>query len=960
LEKLCSRSASEGETPNPEPRTPNPELKQDPRLQELAAKMSQLVLASMLELTEQLPNPEITIEKAESSKSIPEQVGAVEEIAEPEVPALEVRIELNQSFLVATLEDCELEDYELDDRELNDREPLETEIDLPTANPSHRTFALAGTLVWESLKSLTESSLANLATVLQVELRDPESAEVLLTLDHPIDPLQPFQLSVELPPTRSTLLLGDLYLQIPSQRDPATFRSLATQAFTVTCPLEDLLSQMAYAQNLALEEASEAPESVAEIDLLNPIAFDQSLDLTIDENDFNPELALSNALSSDAIGNLFPSPLLPAADETPIPAALESMTTSSQGLSANIRANSANIATNTLALPTLVPSKVGTAESPDLFKPATLQVLPPQLDLKARGSSTSLQPSDAREFSTTSTLDLPGFIKSPKAKAESTPIVTGIVTGAPSSETIQESSPEAFLSETTPAKPSLDLPHFLKSPALAPKPSPEPILGESVPEEPIFEELILEESTPEALIPEALIPEASILEASIPGEPIVSLELTDLETATIDPELLEPLPENLVLALEEGLEATHSEPVQPVLDEEAIAADALTPLCAIEVEDSERVSFKALNLHDRFFSRLTELAEDHQAFLAEETEEALTVTLTEEMDEASPVTFALDSDTEEVLPVIFALDFDETDFDGDHSTHQVQLQALLEELQADPADPEVAEDLTLASDDESESLVWLDQLLEEEVENPHSATNLIEVEDLVPEEVLYSEAQTILPQRPCTIVSDQPLALDSESSTLEVSNPEQWSASWKTPPASAWAMEVVVPDERLDLHQRHWMAIPDDPTPQFPADEPLPLPQVSVPEGELVAGETVTIAVLLPDTSVPLCVKLWLVDCQVRSLASDPYWVTHFLATVPGHKEARLMIPIPHGCLDLQIEAITLEPATQRESHKVTVERSVIPARLPQFEMEDLEIWDYQMRSEFSQSLLLDLPTGIA
>ncbi|MGA0200011.1 MAG: hypothetical protein ACO3NK_13020, partial [Prochlorotrichaceae cyanobacterium] len=91
-------------------------------------------------------------------------------------------------------------------------------------------------------------------------------------------------------------------------------------------------------------------------------------------------------------------------------------------------------------------------------------------------------------------------------------------------------------------------------------------------------------------------------------------------------------------------------------------------------------------------------------------------------------------------------------------------------------------------------------------------------------------------------------------------------------------------------------------------------------------GESIRVTVRLPETSSRLAVKLWLIDCQTRSLAAGPFWAYQFLPTLPQFQEAIVDIAVPLGCLEVQFEALTIEAETQRESHKFTVVRTIVPS----------------------------------
>ena len=144
-----------------------------------------------------------------------------------------------------------------------------------------------------------------------------------------------------------------------------------------------------------------------------------------------------------------------------------------------------------------------------------------------------------------------------------------------------------------------------------------------------------------------------------------------------------------------------------------------------------------------------------------------------------------------------------------------------------------------------------------------------------------------------------------------------------------WRWEVVVEDEWLEPDKRHWMSLRSPtPTPCLPKDTPIPVPSIDISSETLIAGEPVTLTVRLPHTPSHLLVKVWMLDCQSRTLAADPCWIRQFLPTLPGFIEAIVHLTVPLGCLEIQLEAMTIEPASQRESHKFSVVRAIVPSDL--------------------------------
>lgn len=158
------------------------------------------------------------------------------------------------------------------------------------------------------------------------------------------------------------------------------------------------------------------------------------------------------------------------------------------------------------------------------------------------------------------------------------------------------------------------------------------------------------------------------------------------------------------------------------------------------------------------------------------------------------------------------------------------------------------------------------------------------------------------------------------------------------------AHEVLVDDDLLENSNSSIPAV-DRPSAStdlsvLAEDEPVPAPQLEMPSAELVAGKSVSLVVTLPALASRIYVKVWVHDRQTRSLLDGPRWLVNFLSTGTGEQQARTQLPVPYGCVEVQFEAIAVEMATQRESHKVTINRTVIPPNLPtsSLRLEDLEI----------------------
>lgn len=115
----------------------------------------------------------------------------------------------------------------------------------------------------------------------------------------------------------------------------------------------------------------------------------------------------------------------------------------------------------------------------------------------------------------------------------------------------------------------------------------------------------------------------------------------------------------------------------------------------------------------------------------------------------------------------------------------------------------------------------------------------------------------------------------------------------------------------------------------MPLPEPVPIPDLIVPAGELIAGESVSVCVKLPPDSASMYVKLWVKDRQTRSLVDGPRYIMDFSPSGSGTMDAMTQLIVPLGCLEIWFEAVTIDSHRHRESYKATIERVVVPPNLP-------------------------------
>ncbi|MCC3531608.1 MAG: hypothetical protein JGK21_18360 [Microcoleus sp. PH2017_22_RUC_O_B] len=117
-------------------------------------------------------------------------------------------------------------------------------------------------------------------------------------------------------------------------------------------------------------------------------------------------------------------------------------------------------------------------------------------------------------------------------------------------------------------------------------------------------------------------------------------------------------------------------------------------------------------------------------------------------------------------------------------------------------------------------------------------------------------------------------------------------------------------------------------------DESVPMPILELPRAQILAGQAVTVKVQLPELMPRIYVKVWVFDRQTYLILDGPRWITEFTATGLGNMRSSIELEIPYGCMEIEFEAIAVEMQTQRESHKVSVHRQVLPPAAPTLPLE--------------------------
>jgi len=203
----------------------------------------------------------------------------------------------------------------------------------------------------------------------------------------------------------------------------------------------------------------------------------------------------------------------------------------------------------------------------------------------------------------------------------------------------------------------------------------------------------------------------------------------------------------------------------------------------------------------------------------------------------------------------------------------------------------------------------------------------------------WLKATTLSPTSKAAANSSDEIAVVEESSATQ-QQPETSETNSDPKSTSPEAREFVVFDEPPQPKQvaqktRTVAAEDTPPTPYvLPEDELVPMPILELPRAEIIAGQAVKVQVQLPELMPRIYVKVWVYDRQTYLILDGPRWITEFKANGLGNVRASIELEIPYGCMEVEFEAIAVEMQTQRESHKVSVHRQVLPPAGPTLPLE--------------------------
>ncbi|MEG4507856.1 hypothetical protein QUA81_29905 [Microcoleus sp. F6_B4] len=198
----------------------------------------------------------------------------------------------------------------------------------------------------------------------------------------------------------------------------------------------------------------------------------------------------------------------------------------------------------------------------------------------------------------------------------------------------------------------------------------------------------------------------------------------------------------------------------------------------------------------------------------------------------------------------------------------------------------------------------------------------------------WLKATTLSPTSKAAANSSDEIAVAEESSPTQ-QQPGTGETISDPKSTSPEAREFVVfddPPQPKQVAQKTATVAAEDtpPTPYvLPEDELVPMPVLELPRAEIIAGQAVKVQVQLPELMPRIYVKVWVYDRQTYLILDGPRWITEFKSNGLGSVRASIELEIPYGCMEVEFEAIAVEMQTQRESHKISIHRQVLPPAGP-------------------------------
>ncbi|MBO3460812.1 hypothetical protein G7B40_022145 [Aetokthonos hydrillicola Thurmond2011] len=239
-------------------------------------------------------------------------------------------------------------------------------------------------------------------------------------------------------------------------------------------------------------------------------------------------------------------------------------------------------------------------------------------------------------------------------------------------------------------------------------------------------------------------------------------------------------------------------------------------------------------------------------------------------------------------------------------------------------------------EDNEDKVISSEHLFEEQVQevSENEALSEKEWEEPIPADIITSLTD-LIDELSFSLI-DQSSMTSPTTVIAEVPTPK-----YVSKPSPALAQEIVVYDTYIEAEtdilkkqtsKQEQKSVSDLP----PITEPLAIPQLHIPEGELIAGKSIRVIVQIPGNRSQVAVKLWVEDCQTRWLLDAPRLLKNLLPNYEGKLEVITHINVPFGCLEIRVEAIAVDMVTKQESHKASIHRTVIPPDLLKSPVDEL------------------------
>ncbi len=234
--------------------------------------------------------------------------------------------------------------------------------------------------------------------------------------------------------------------------------------------------------------------------------------------------------------------------------------------------------------------------------------------------------------------------------------------------------------------------------------------------------------------------------------------------------------------------------------------------------------------------------------------------------------------------------------------------------------------------------------VEENNSNNEEQVNLNTEENIVEIEVEYEEIRSenmqielVIETNP-VIVSEEELEKEIEQEIEKKMEKQEEKPEEKEIKKEKISKEIVIDDdftmptlEEILASKRNQNSKVAQKVTPIPKNMLVPTPELIIPQGELIAGETITVYAKIPPYEGRIYIKLWIQDRQTRFVLEPPKTLTEFEMNMIGEWETITELIVPLGSLEARFEAIAIDLYTQQESGKVSIDRVIVPANLPEF-----------------------------